>query len=101
MERIFAGMPQKELEFLGPLIRNAAFMMVTLGELQTQIAEAGAVEEYQNGAAQKGQKVSAALQAYNQTMKVYLGTMRELVQRLPQEQQESALAALLSGGDVE
>lgn len=101
LQALFSSLPAHELRFLQPLMSNAAFMAVTLADLQEAINAEGAVDEYQNGAAQFGKKASATIQAYNATMKVYLATMRDLLARLPKEQRASALADLLNGGGDE
>lgn len=71
-----------------PLLENAAFMRVTLDELQKQINQDGAVDSYQNGAAQHGVKISANIQAYNQLMKTYHALMDKLLARLPVDQRQ-------------
>lgn len=97
--KLFADLPPNELAFVTPLLKNLAFMVVTLEDLQEEINLTGTVDEYMNGAAQYGKKASATIQAYNATMKVYLAAMRDLIGRLPKEQRKSALAALMSGED--
>lgn len=101
LRALFASLPGHELQFLQPLMSNAAFMAVTLADLQEEINAGGTVDEYQNGSAQFGKKASATIQAYNATMKVYLATMRDLLARLPKEQRTSALTDLLNGGGDE
>lgn len=85
---LFSPLGEKEREFLQPLLENAAFMRVTLDELQKEINLTGAVENYQNGAAQHGVKVSSNIQAYNQLMKTYHALMDKLLSRLPAEQRQ-------------
>ena len=58
-------------------------MRITLADLQEQINHDGLVDEYQNGRNQSGLKQSAALQAYNNTMKIYLATVKTLFSFLP------------------
>lgn len=88
LENLFAPLGEKEREFLQPLLENAAFMRVTLDELQQQINQDGAVDSYQNGAAQHGVKISANIQAYNQLMKTYHALMDKLLSRLPADQRQ-------------
>ena len=85
---LFSPLGEKEREFLQPLLENAAFMRVTLDELQKEINLTGAVENYQNGAAQHGVKVSSNIQAYNQLMKTYHALMDKLLARLPVDQRQ-------------
>lgn len=72
-----------------PLIKNAAFMRVTLEDLQDQINEEGPVDEYQNGEGQFGKKQSAALQSYNALLKSYSNTTKLLFTNLSYIRKES------------
>ena len=89
---LFGALPENERAFIQPLLENAAFMRVTLDKLQQEIRKNGVIETYQNGAAQHGMKMSAAIQAYNQTMKTYHALMDKLIGRLPEEAQQDGLA---------
>ena len=73
-----------------PLIQNAAFMKVTLEDLQTAINADGVIDEYQNGANQSGIKQSAILQAYNSLIKNYASVIKNLAQLLPPEKKATA-----------
>ena len=86
---LFAPLPENERKFLQPLFENAAFMKITLDGLQDEIREKGTVEGYQNGEHQSGFKISAAVQAYNQTIKNYNAVMDKLIDRLPAEEKKS------------
>lgn len=99
LQRLFAALPKNELDFVRPLLKNMAFMAVTLEDLQTEINASGAVDEYMNGAAQYGKKASASIQAYNAILKNYQAATDKLIGRLPKEQRKSALADLMAGGD--
>ena len=79
----FESLDENEKAVIDPLIRNAAFMRITLDDLQEIIAEQGPVEAYQNGQYQSGVKQSAALQSYNSTMKVYAAVVKNLFGLLP------------------
>ena len=83
LEHLFSPLSEKERDFLQPLLENAAFMRVTLDELQMEINRTGGVDSYQNGAAQHGVKISANIQAYNALMKTYHALMDKLLLRLP------------------
>ena len=69
MKDLFAAMAENELRFCDPLLQNAAFMKVTLEDLQQAINENGVTDQYQNGANQSGTKASADLlvMAYHRT----------------------------------
>ena len=83
LAQYYKGIPAKQRATVEHLIQNCAFMAITLQDLQKAINEAGAVEEYQNGANQRGIKTSAELQAYNQTFKSYQTATKQLLSLLP------------------
>ena len=95
MKKMFAALPENELKFCDPLLQNAAFMCVTLQDLQELIIENGTSDSYQNGANQSGTKASADLQAYNSLAKVYNALMDKLSAKLPKEVRKSKLAAMM------
>ena len=97
---LFSQLPANERTFIQPLLENAAFMRVTLDELQIKIRLEGATDEYQNGANQCGVKISAAIQAYNQLMKTYHTLMDKLMAKLPQEAKEKKNGLELDLSDV-
>ena len=73
-----------------PLLQNAAFMKVTLEDLQEIINAEGVIDEYKNGANQYGQKQSATLQSYNALIKNYASVIKTLSQILPPEEKPQA-----------
>ena len=79
----FKDLPENKKSIVLPLIQNAAFMRVTLDDLQKIIAEEGPVEQYMNGATQYGMKQSAALQSYNALIKNYGAVIKNLFGLLP------------------
>ena len=95
MLKLYAQLPENELSFCDPLLQNAAFMKVTLEDLQESINENGVTDNYQNGANQSGTKASADLQAYNSLAKVYNALMDKLSAKLPKEIRRSKLAAMM------
>ena len=77
------------------MVRNLAFMRVTLDELQEIIIRDGVVERYQNGANQYGVKQSAALQSYNSLIKNYAAVAKTLVSFLPPPERKQFQAAMI------
>lgn len=71
---------------VAPLLQNAAFMAITLEDLQETINAEGATDEYQNGANQRGMKQSATLQGYNALIKNYTTVIKTLSSVLPPEE---------------
>ena len=94
LRKLFEKIPENQKKLVSSLIQNAAFMKATLEDLQVQINENGAIEEYQNGANQGGRKISSEVQAYNAMLKNYHGVINTLTGLLPAETVKSRLAAL-------
>ena len=82
----FEELDENKKAVINPLVQNAAFMRVTLDDLQKIISEQGPVEHYQNGANQFGLKQSAALQAYNALVKNYASVIKTISGFLPLSQ---------------
>lgn len=73
---------------VAPLLQNAAFIKITLDDLQEIINTAGVVDTYQNGANQYGTKPSAAVQSYNNLAKTYASIIKQLSNLMPPEKKE-------------
>ena len=91
--KLYATLPANKLEIVTPLIQNAAFLKVTLEDLQTEINSQGCVDTYQNGTAQSGKKASAEISAYNTSLKNYTTIIEKLDKMLPPEHKKSKLDA--------
>ena len=83
--QIFSDLDDNELQVARGLISQAAFMLITLEDLQEAIENNGSVGEYQNGEHQHGKKQSAELQAYNQTLRSYNAVIGKLLKIVPQK----------------
>lgn len=94
LTQIFFDADEDRLSMAATLLQNAAFMKVTLEDLQEVINREGAVDEYQNGANQHGMKQSATLQSYNALIKNYAGVMKSLVSLLPNRPREMVYVPL-------
>ena len=75
---IYEPLPENKKKIAGPLIENAAFMEISLQELQESLNKNGYTETYQNGATQTGKKGSSDLSAYNNLMKSYVAVSGKL-----------------------
>ena len=93
---LYADLPSNKLELVEPMIQNVAFIKVTLDDMQKKVAESGATDEYRNGNNQFGKKISADIQAYNQTMKVYISAIDRLAKMLPVKKEKSKLEAFVN-----
>lgn len=80
---LFEEIAENKKSIIAPLLQNAAFMRITLEDLQEQINREGVTEVYQNGANQKGVKQSAAVQSYNSLIKNYASVIKTLTGLLP------------------
>jgi hypothetical protein len=65
------------------LIQDAAFMFVTLEETRQIINRDGIIEEYQNGANQKGLKKSSAVEVYDKMVNTYSKVIKQLCDMIP------------------
>ena len=80
---LFWKLPREQFFGLIGLIDQASFMRIALDDMQKEIAEAGTTDEYQNGTNQSGRKISAVLQSYNQTAKLYERIIATLMKHIP------------------
>jgi len=83
LSSIFTKIDAKAKKAVQSLIENAAFMAVTLQDLQQTINEKGAVSEYQNGENQWGTKKSPEVEIYNTMIKNYSSVIKQLTDLLP------------------
>jgi len=86
---LFPDLDSKQRSAIMPLIQNAAFMKVSLEDLQEIINRDGVTEVYQNGANQYGVKQSAAVQSYNVMIKNYAAVIKTISSMIPPERQKS------------
>lgn len=91
---IFKDIPKDRNELCTNLMQNAAFMVISLRELQTDLRINGWIEEYQNGENQHGRKPSSAAQVYNKLISNYNNIIKQLVGLLPDDKQEIAKATV-------
>lgn len=90
LEILFEKVDENKKTILASLLQNAAFMRITLEDLQEIINAEGVTDEYQNGANQRGIKQSATLQGYNALIKNYTIVIKALIQLLPPEERKTA-----------
>lgn len=95
LKRVFKDLDKNKLQTVESLIKNAAFMAVSLEELQEIINAEGYVVEYQNGENQKGTKQSDAVKAHIAMTKNHVAIIKQLTDLVPPEKKkESKLQAL-------
>ncbi|MCM1057901.1 MAG: hypothetical protein NC517_09875 [Firmicutes bacterium] len=80
---IFKNIETTKLKLVEKLIDEAAFQSVTLEETREIIRRDGVIEEYQNGANQKGIKKSSAVEVYDKLVNTYSRIVKQLCELLP------------------
>lgn len=83
IKTILKDLPEDRIKSVESLMRNAAFMTITLEDLQSTIKENGVVSEYQNGDNQWGTKKSPEVEIYNVMIKNYMALMKQITDMLP------------------
>jgi len=84
LAEIFEALPKDRFAVVYPLIKSACFMRATLEDLAEIINEQGTVEIYRNSETQYGTKMSAALQSYTNTGRLYANVIKQLYGLLPE-----------------
>src|SRR5687768_4873187 len=85
IKRLLKEVPKVEKETVLSLIKNAAFMTVTLEDLQESINANGIVSEYKNGENQFGSKKSPEVEVYNAMIKNHMAIMKQLTDLIPEK----------------
>lgn len=85
LKRIYKDMDPDVKKATQSLIENAAFIAVTLEDLQETINREGVISEYQNGANQWGTKKSPEVEIYNTMVKNHMAIIKQLTDLLPKE----------------
>lgn len=83
LNTIFKNLERDTKSGLKSLIENAAFMSITLEDLQESINKDGPISTYQNGENQWGTKKSPEVEIYNTMVKNHMAIMKQLTDLLP------------------
>jgi len=89
---LFKKAPKEKLALARKLISRAAFLSVTIDELEKDITKNGYEQEYQNGETQRGMKKSAAAELHVTYSKNLFAVMKQLNEMLD--------LATAAGGDA-
>ena len=84
LKKLFKEISPDTMETVLSLVKNAAFMTITLEDLQETINTDGAVSEYKNGENQFGTKKSPEVEIYNTMIKNHMGIIRQLTDFMPE-----------------
>ena len=82
---LLSGMSENKKKIAADLIKQAAFLGVTLEDLNENINKNGTVEEYTNGANQSGRKVSSDAKLYSNLIAKYSSIITKLLKIVPDE----------------
>lgn len=93
--KLFEGLDKNKLATCMTLIDRAAFLTVTLTELEVQLNNDGWTEEYKNGQNQSGVKKSAAAEVHISLTKNLNAIMKQLIDIVPPAQRGGRLDALM------
>ena len=83
LNALFADLDANQLQAAAGLISSAAFLAVSLEDLEAEINANGYIDSYTNGASQAGEKISAAVQAYATLNAKYQSTIQKLLKIVP------------------
>ena len=95
LNRVFKSLDKNKLATVQSLIKIAAFMAITLDELQDIINRVGYTQEYKNGANQYGIKQSAEVEMHIAMTRNHTTVIKQLADLCPPEaRKDSRLDAL-------
>ena len=83
LKKAYSEIDDKKKAIVEKQIHNAAFLHVSMAELQDIINEEGYVDHYQNGANQFGTKVSPNVQILDGYQKQYTQVVKQLLDLMP------------------
>ena len=98
---LLAELGDGTLKGVRSLVENAAFMSITLEDLQKSINENGVISEYKNGENQYGTKKSPEVEVYNTMIKNHMSAIKQLTELIPKgntNAERDELLEFLSGG---
>lgn len=93
---IFKDLEENKLKTCSALIDRAAFITVSLEDLEVELNENGWTEYYQNGESQSGMKKSAAADVHISLTKNLNVIIKQLLDMVPPAQKASRLQAMMN-----
>ena len=93
---IFKDLEPNKLRTCQALIDRAAFITISLEDLEQQLNKTGWVETYQNGENQSGMKKAAAADVHISLTKNLNTIIKQLLDLVPPAQKASRLAAMMN-----
>ena len=95
LQDIFKDLEPNKLKTCTALIDRAAFITISLEDLEEQLNETGWVETYQNGENQSGMKKAAAADVHISLTKNLNAIVKQLLELVPPAQKASRLEAMM------
>ena len=95
LAEIFKDLEPNKLNTCQALIDRAAFITISLQDLEVQLNEIGWTEYYQNGENQSGYKKAAAADVHISLTKNLNAIVKQLLDLVPAAQKESRLTAMM------
>lgn len=92
LNKFFKNIEKDKKNLIQNLIKKAAFMSVTLDDLQNTMNEEGVVGFYMNGENQFGTKKSPEVEIYNTMIKNFTLVIEKLYNFLPESQKDNEKA---------
>ena len=96
LSEIFKDLEPNKLKTCSALIDRAAYITVSLEDLEEQLNATGWVETYQNGENQFGIKKSAAADVHISLTKNLNALIKQLLELVPPAQKASRLQAMMN-----
>ena len=93
---VFKGLEENKLKTCSALIDRAAFITISLQDLEVQLNESGWVEPYQNGENQSGLKKAAAADVHISLTKNLNAIIKQLLDMVPPAQKASRLQEMMN-----
>lgn len=97
LRRSFKEMEKDKKNLTDGLINRAAFMRITLEDYEKDINEKGSIEMFSQGDQKPYERARPVMQFYNTTNKNYQSIIKQLVDLLPDEKQDTTLKDIVNG----
>lgn len=97
LKRVFRDLDKNKMTTVLSLIESAAFMIVSLRELEKIINEEGYTDIYQNGENQHGTKQSEAVKTHLAMTKNLSTVVKQLTDLVPPERKKASRLQILRG----
>ena len=92
---LFKDLDENKRQTCAALIDRAAFITISLEDLEAQLNDTGWIETYQNGENQYGLKKSAAADVHISLTKNLNAIVKQLLELVPPAQKQSRLEAMM------